>query len=467
MDESIKASLSEYLAHVERLESIAESIDIAPVSPIEFLDLEERIPRERAPRARISLPLQMDIPGMEATVEVEACNVSSSGMFLPLWPPLPIGTRFDVELATNDINSRVQATVEVVRHQSGSSPLGMGVRFVEIPPAAEALVERLLADQEAFGNFRLEALIGRGGMAEVYRAEVLAGEHAGQMVAIKRLLPEFVGSELHADLFVSEADVSRQLNHRNIVRVLEIGVVKDTYYIAMQYIRGVTLGEFLRRLKRTQRAMPPNIACVIAQVVAEALDYAHRACGVGGTCLGLVHRDINPANVLLSQDGEIYLSDFGVAHVGALAPACEGQVLAGKAPYLAPEQLSGDPVSPESDVFALGAVLFEMLTGEIAFEAETVSEIYKKVRAARVVSPSQIRSEVPVELDEITLKALRRRRSRDASTFFDLLNSRFSRGSETRYETAGAMASDLTSAAARLGAKRDQTRQYIKAIVNE
>jgi eukaryotic-like serine/threonine-protein kinase len=255
-----------------------------------------------------------------------------------------------------------------------------------------------------FGAFELEALLGRGGMAEVYRARVSRGPLAGRVVALKRLLPELALSSAYVDLFVAEADVTRQLHHPAIIEVLEVGAVGDEYYIAMEYIDGCDLGRILARCAAARIFVPVPFACYVAHVVAEALDFAHRATGPKGAPLGIVHCDVTPANIFISSLGEIRLGDFGVARNGG--GAFDEGVFAGKANYLAPEQIDGLPVGPATDVFALGAVLYEMLTNHKAFPGADHEEVWSCIRAGKWRPAALLRPDLPPAAEAVLQRAL-------------------------------------------------------------
>jgi serine/threonine protein kinase len=258
-----------------------------------------------------------------------------------------------------------------------------------------------------FGNFELEAPLGQGGMADVFRARAVAGPLAGRTVALKRLREALVAKPEFLDLFLGEADVTRALDFPNIVKVLETGLVGEVPYIAMELIEGRDLGQILKRCKERGILLPVDFAIYVAKEVAQALDYAHSAKGPTGMPLKVVHCDVTPGNVFVSRLGAVKLGDFGVANAGAVERRDVSLVM-GKLQYLAPEQLRGRPVSPVTDVFALGAVTYELLTGEKAFPASSVEEAVKLVDAAKVPPPSARRPEIPPAIDEVVLHSLRR-----------------------------------------------------------
>lgn len=292
-----------------------------------------------------------------------------------------------------------------------------------------------------FGHFRLLARIGQGGMAEVFRAEVESGPLAGRIVALKRLLPQYCSDTQYLDLFLNEADVTRQLRHPAIIQVLETGEVGDHYYIAMEFVEGVDLAKVLRIAVEREWPIPINLACYVMHVVADALGYAHRAQGPSGAPLGIVHCDVNPANIFISKGGGIRLGDFGVATNQVASSALLQGGVAGKAHYLAPEQLRQATVTAATDVFAVGVILYELLCGRRPFEGETLAALWNSIIAGRVTRPIDLRPEITTELERVMLAALRPRRASDSGLLRGL--TRVLTRSPSRYDSADAFAADL------------------------
>lgn len=297
--------------------------------------------------------------------------------------------------------------------------------------------------QQRFGDFVLEALVGRGGMAEVYRAKAVRGPLEGRTVAIKRLLPELARDPMFVDLFIMEADVSRRLDHPAIVPVLSTGAVGDLYFIVMEYIDGRDLGQLLRMCAEREIMLPIDLACHVVCVLAQALHHAHEAKSAAGQPLGIVHCDVTPSNVFISALGEVRLGDFGVAQAQGLETARERQFIAGKVAYMAPEQIEGEPVSAATDVFALGAILFEMLTSQHAFTGRTQRELMAKIVEGSVPRPSSLRQGISTALDEVVLTALTPRREA-ASGLGGTLRKALSGRPAQRYESAARLAEALT-----------------------
>lgn len=259
----------------------------------------------------------------------------------------------------------------------------------------------------ALDRFRILGLIGRGGMAEVFRAVALEGPLAGQTVALKRLRPELARDPGFVALFENEAAVTRRLRHPGIVEVLETGVASGAPVIVMEYVDGRNLKEILARCAERGILLPVDFAAYAAHVLAGALAHAHAGVDAAGAPLGIVHCDVSPSNVFVSRLGEIKLGDFGVALTpgGAGAP---GPGALGKVQYLSPEQLRGERPTPASDLFALGAVLFELLTDRPAFPGRDVNEVGRRILAGEARAPSSLRREVPPALDALVLRCLAR-----------------------------------------------------------
>ena len=250
-----------------------------------------------------------------------------------------------------------------------------------------------------FGNYELLAPLGKGGMAEVFRARVLAGRYEGWNVAVKRLLPSLTGDPASVESFIREADLSTQLDHPNIVKVLDVGIAEGTYYIVMELVDGRDLAQILRRCKQRGIPLPIDFAVYLGKVLLEALAYAHMAVDAHGTPLGIVHCDVSPSNLFISRMGEIKLGDFGVARVFVDGSREGGEVL-GKPYYLSPESLRGI-VTPEADLWAATVVLFELLTLERPFTGNTPEEVFFNIRHRRYRPIHVLRPEVPELLEEL------------------------------------------------------------------
>src|SRR3954470_19656222 len=274
-------------------------------------------------------------------------------------------------------------------------------------PAPDSLI-----DQVFHGRYKVVRKLGTGGMANVYLAE---DQELGRQVAIK-VLDERHSQDAHGlERFQREAKSAAGLSHPNIVSIYDRGISDGTYYIAMEYLEGRTLKELLVARGPT----PIQVAIDYARQILAALGFAHRN--------GVVHRDIKPHNISVAQDGRLKVMDFGIALAGASQMTQTGSII-GTAQYLSPEQAKGVPTSPASDIYSVGIVLYEMLTGTVPFGGDTPLEVAMKHLSAIPEPPSAKRPDLPHELDSIVLRALAKR-------------------PEDRYQSAEEMDVDLARAA--------------------
>lgn len=245
-------------------------------------------------------------------------------------------------------------------------------------------------------------------------AEVLLGRTTGEggfekLVAIKRILPSMAENESFVKMFIDEARISARLNHSSIGQIFEFGKSGETYFICMEYIQGVDLRAIHKHFQEQGGTPPAEMAIFIITSVCSALHYAHTRGDSRGKPLGLIHRDLSPSNVLISFTGECKLIDFGIAKAAERLYVTVGANLKGKYAYMSPEQASGEALDHRSDVFGVGTLLFELLTGRNPYRAKSDMETLQRVQAARVPPPSAVVPSVPPELDAICLKALARR----------------------------------------------------------
>lgn len=256
---------------------------------------------------------------------------------------------------------------------------------------------------EQFGRYQLLARIGEGGMAEVFRARLQSPAGADKILVIKRILEPYSTSPEFLQLFVNEAKIALPLTHGNITSVFEFGEVAGQYYLAMEYIHGKNLEVVLDKVKSNADQIPIEVALFLAAEVARGLSYAHGFISPSGERVEVVHLDVTPGNILISYDGSVKLTDFGIAKARAsrIAPG----ELRGKASYLAPEQVDHGAVDARTDVFALGCVLYELLTKKRPFEGDSDEETLANVRRGQVSPPSLHRRELEL-IDALVMKAL-------------------------------------------------------------
>ena len=240
------------------------------------------------------------------------------------------------------------------------------------------------------GRYRIERKLGAGGMANVYLA---VDEELGRRVAVKILNDRHANDEQFVARFRQEAKNAAALSHPNIVAIFDRGEAEGTYYIAMEYLEGKTLKELIV----SRGPAPVNVAIDYARQILSALKFAHRH--------GIVHRDIKPHNVLVDGEGRVKVTDFGIARAGTSEMTEVGSIV-GTAQYLSPEQARGAGVDPRSDLYSLGVVLYELLTGESPFDGDTPVEIAMKHLSQTPEPPSAHRPELPEELDWVVTRAL-------------------------------------------------------------
>src|SRR5688500_2186776 len=259
-----------------------------------------------------------------------------------------------------------------------------------------------------FGKYLLLERINVGGMAEVFVAKAFGVEGFERILAIKKILPTMAEDQEFITMFIDEARISVQLNHANIVHIHELGKHDDTFYIAMEYAAGRDLRTLLERYRRRKEIMPTAQAVFIASKMCEGLDYAHRKKDARGQDLGIIHRDVSPQNVLVSYEGEVKVIDFGIAKAANRSQKTQAGILKGKFGYMSPEQVRGFEIDRRSDLFAVGVILYEMLTGEKLFVGESDFSTLERVRNAEVPLPTRFNPNIPAGLERIVLKALAR-----------------------------------------------------------
>ncbi|HEU4951541.1 MAG TPA: protein kinase [Holophagaceae bacterium] len=275
-----------------------------------------------------------------------------------------------------------------------------------LPPRPEPEPTAPPTDSEEYGNYFLVEKIAVGGMAELYKAQQRGVQGFQKIVAIKRILPHLVDNEDFVTMFIDEAKLAAQLTHPNIVQIFDLGKAGSSYYIAMEFVSGRDLRTVLRKAKEYGKAFPEAVAAFVTMKMASALDYAHRKRGFDDRELKLVHRDVSPQNILISTEGAVKLVDFGIAKAATKASHTVAGALKGKLLYMSPEQALGQPLDNRSDLYSLGLVLFEMLTGERCFQADSEMGVLEKVRMGRIGDLRAINPEVSPEMAEIVARAL-------------------------------------------------------------
>ncbi len=269
------------------------------------------------------------------------------------------------------------------------------------------LQEAPIISTNVFGRYVLLDLLGEGGMAEVYTAVTYGAERFRRSFVVKRLRAEMLHNPAVVSSFIDEANLASSLVHSNILPVFDFGKIGDEYYMATEYILGRDLGKVARRAIETENAaLPMQLAFFAAHQTLEALDYAHQKKSDDGRPLGIVHRDISPNNILISQRGEVKLFDFGIAKSeGRLTQTAFGMVK-GNVRFMSPEQARGDTVDPRSDLFSVGLVIYYVLTGDTFYTADTAYNLL--VKAAHGPGPTELANlaRLPPEAQTILTRAL-------------------------------------------------------------
>jgi eukaryotic-like serine/threonine-protein kinase len=277
-----------------------------------------------------------------------------------------------------------------------------------------------------FGRYALLERLGTGGMADVFRAVTVGSEGFRRMVVIKRVRRSLAGSPEFLNQFRDEAKITALLDHPNIVQVYDFGHIDGAPFLAMEYVQGKDLRVVLRALADTGRRMRPSLAALICRQAAQALHYAHTLRDSDEHPFHIVHRDVNPTNLMLARSGMVKVLDFGIAKASVYSGKAQTEqpVIKGKLAYLSPEQALCQPLDARSDVFSLGATFWEMLTGRRLFAGKSEFERIHNVVEGPIVAPSSLAPGVAPELDAIVMRALER----------DV---------ERRYQSAQEMAEDL------------------------
>lgn len=271
------------------------------------------------------------------------------------------------------------------------------------PPAPQAE-----GGLEEFGNYYLLEKVAVGGMAELFKARQRGVHDFEKIVAIKRILPHLSDNDEFVRMFIDEAKLAAQLTHPNIAQIFDLGKAMGFYYIAMEFVDGRDLRSLLRKVRDYRLPVPEPIAAAITMKVASALDYAHRKRGINDKDLKLVHRDISPQNILISYEGAVKLVDFGIAKAATKSTQTMAGALKGKLLYMSPEQALGQALDGRSDIFSLGLVLFELLTGERCFQADSELGVLEKVRMGKVQDLRTVNPSVSPEMATIVAKALQK-----------------------------------------------------------
>ncbi len=264
---------------------------------------------------------------------------------------------------------------------------------------------------ETYGRYQLLKKLATGGMAQIYLARQLGPEGFEKFLVVKRILPHLAENDEFITMFLDEARIAARLNHPNVVQIFDLGAQDDSFFIAMEFIHGEDVRRVWKHADKVGQPIPLPLICRIIIDACAGLDYAHKKLDQSGRALNIVHRDISPQNILVSFEGGVKIVDFGIAKAADQATVTKSGVLKGKYSYMSPEQAAGQPIDCRTDIFALGVVLYELLTGTRLFKRATDIQTLNAVTECKIAPPSQINDRVPTDLDAIVMKALAKDRT--------------------------------------------------------
>jgi len=284
------------------------------------------------------------------------------------------------------------------------------------PSAAQSQASAV--DPVPFGKYQLLERIAVGGMAEIFLARQAEGP--AKTLVIKRIRPHLSRQTAFVKMFINEAKLAAQLNHRNVVQIYDLGKIGESYFIAMEHIRGRDMRRIIPKADGQGIPFPMVYAMKIASSVCEGLYYAHQKHDAYGNPLSIVHRDITPENVMVSFDGVVKILDFGIAKAAGQIEQSRAGEIKGKLSYMSPEQCTGLPLDQRSDLFSLGAVLYEWVTGYKLFTGDSEVAILKSITEGKIYSPSYFKADIPEAVEAILMRALEKDRDKRYQTAWDL-----------------------------------------------
>lgn len=266
------------------------------------------------------------------------------------------------------------------------------------------------AEGDRFGPYTIRERLGAGGMATVHRATLEIGGGLVREVALKRLLPQLASDRRFIDDFVREAKLAAQLQHPNIVRILELGQIDATYFIAMELVAGASLASLMQRAYTQKQPAPIGVVIALLGEICDALEYATNGLDLIGQKFRIVHRDLTPSNLIVGDDGRLKVIDFGVAKATTGKFMTNTGLVKGKLGYMPFETVSGGDIDARADVFSAGVVAWELLTGRRLFRGANEYEVICKIRDGATTLPSEHNPRCPRELDDAVMRALAKHR---------------------------------------------------------
>ena len=271
-----------------------------------------------------------------------------------------------------------------------------------------------------FGKYTLVDRIAVGGMAEIFLARQAGLEGFEKTIVIKRIRPHLSKQPNFVKMFLNEAKLAAQLNHPNIVQIYDLGKINESYFIAMEYIFGRDMRRIIPKADALGIPFPMVYALKIASSVCEGLYYAHQRTDIYGHALHIVHRDVTPENIFVSFDGTVKVLDFGIAKAANQIEQTRAGEIKGKLSYMSPEQCMGKSLDNRSDLFSLGVVLYEWLTGFKLFTGDSEVAILKSITEGKIYAPSYFKADIPEAVEAILMKALEKDRERRYQTAWEM-----------------------------------------------
>jgi serine/threonine-protein kinase len=318
---------------------------------------------------------------------------------------------------------------------------------------------------ERLGKYELLAPLAQGGTAEVFLARLSGAGGFEKVVVVKRLLDHLVEDREFVGMFLDEARLGARLDQSNIVQTIELGCVDGQYFIAMEYLAGLSIQQLGKQAQQRAGGLPVELTLALAVQACTGLHYAHEATQADGTPLRLVHRDVSPQNLIVTYDGVLKIVDFGIAHAAQEAREARTRAgfIKGKFAYMSPEQCLGHPFDRRTDVFALAIVVHELLTGQRLFKRETTYKTYQAIVNGEVTRPSKVNPRLDAAIDRVLLKALAPRaedRHATAEEFGEDLEALLHRSG--RHGSAGEIARYITR---HFGDDIDEQQRTLSALL--
>ncbi len=271
-----------------------------------------------------------------------------------------------------------------------------------------------------FGKYTLIDRIAVGGMAEIFLARQAGLEGFEKTIVIKRIRPHLSKQPNFVKMFLNEAKLAAQLNHPNIVQIYDLGKIGESYFIAMEYIFGRDMRRIIPKADALGIPFPMVYALKIASSVCEGLYYAHARTDLYGNALNIVHRDVTPENIFVSFDGTVKVLDFGIAKAANQIEQTRAGEIKGKLSYMSPEQCMGKQLDNRSDIFSLGVVLYEWLTGFKLFTGDSEVAVLKSITEGKIYAPSYFKADIPEGVEAILMKALEKDREQRYQTAWEM-----------------------------------------------